>query len=369
MAVNGRRVTAKDVPERLREGFLRFPQVKFTLDKVEGHESASTIDGTVDVCWQHYRERYAYTYRSLSTPRAVQTTVLQAKDGASRLGLRPLVIVPYLSEERLAGLEEQNVSGMDLCGNCILLADHFLLGNSGHPNLFPESQPIKNIFRNNSSIFARCFLLRREFPSLTGLREYANLRMIVGERQAPSQKGLLAIGTASKVVGSLQEELMVTKHGNALKLVDAKSLMQALLRNYRPPAGLRIKGRTALAPDIVWKRLFETPSEHLQSITTGVGSASWYGLLSQPDMLSLYVSNIEMARELLEVEETRIFPNIELIEEGAPVVYFDGRPEAFQVWASPVQTWLELMSSGPREQEGAKGLEAALMDGRAATLP
>ena len=103
-------------------------------------------------------------------------------------------------------------------------------------------------------------------------------------------------------------------------------------------------------------------------VATGLGSAARYQVLSGPDKLSLYVSDLDAAADAIGMRETRVFPNIELIENQEDLTYFDARRREDGVWASPIQTWLELATGGPREREAAKLLRAALAQGRGEEL-
>ena len=104
--------------------------------------------------------------------------------------------------------------------------------------------------------------------------------------------------------------------------------------------------------------------EGIRFSATGEGSAGAYGLLSSGEKLSLYVPNLSAATKTLGVNETRVFPNIQLIETRGETEYFDTRVSEGGIWASPVQTWLELSSAGPREQEAAREIEKMLLESR-----
>ncbi len=47
------------------------------------------------------------------------------------------------------------------------------------------------------------------------------------------------------------------------------------------------------------------------------------------------------------------FPTISIIDTEEASVYFDSRPSDGRVWASPVQTYLELMAGDKRDRETA----------------
>jgi hypothetical protein len=50
------------------------------------------------------------------------------------------------------------------------------------------------------------------------------------------------------------------------------------------------------------------------------------------------------------------------VETTRNLVYFDLRADGNALWASPIQTWLELTHGGPREREAAEGLERRLIE-------
>jgi hypothetical protein len=386
--------TEARLAEELREGGagLRWIGLRL-LDSDVAHGDAPRADGVVEVDWLGRSARFVYEYRASSTPKALETAALQAESYARRTGLLPLVIVPYLSESALRTLEADRVSGVDLSGNGIILAPGMSLWRSGQPNRFREPAAIRNVFRGDSSIIARCFLLRREFQSLTELRQFALDRLHPGRsarsvdagavgtpRAEPTaaldeaayalarrvtvafDRAALTKGTVSKVVKALAEERIIAREGKASRLVAPGELMDRLRANMPATRRAGIRGRTNLATSEVWNRLGHSDLEY---VATGEGSAAHYGLLSGPDCTSLYVDDLEDACKLLKVRPTGVFPNIELFEEDGHTVYFDTRIDGDARWASPVQVWLELSVAGPREREAAEMLATELAKERA----
>ena len=227
--------------------------------------------------------------------------------------------------------------------------------HSGNPNRFKDSQPLRNVFRGNSSLLARCFLLEPAFPSLVALRAFAVERLL--DQYDPERETRLAKGTVSKVVQALEEQRIVLRDKEGVRLIDPALLMERLRASYTLPRGKRVEGKMPFTFAEAWKRLSETT---LRYVATGDGSAGHYRVLSSGEKLSLYVENVEAASRVLEVKPGRVFPNIELLEATDNLVYFDARQEENRRWASPIQTWLELALSGPREREAAQSLEAEL---------
>ena len=63
-------------------------------------------------------------------------------------------------------------------------------------------------------------------------------------------------------------------------------------------------------------------------------------------------------------EETDRFENVVLVKSKRPVDYFDVRIGKQLPWASPLQTWLELMRGDKRDRETANQIrEFLLKDG------
>jgi hypothetical protein len=321
----------------------------------------SAPDAIVTAQWRDGCATYAAEFRAQSNPASVDVAVLTARGAAEATGLAPMVIVPYLSEERLLELERQGVSGLDLSGNGVLLAGGFRVWQSGKPNLFRDSAPIRNPMAGDSSVFARCFLLQREFASLTELRDFSASKALL---PADGPGSPLRLGTASKVVKRLRDDRLVTKVGLSLRLDDARGLLDALRDGHKPEVGrLRITGRTKLGAAAIRQKLASARAETgLRWATTGLSSAAFHGVLFGIEHLSLYVDGAGRAADILGIEEGRAFANVTLIETSRNLVYFDLRADGDALWASPIQTWLELAHAGPREREAAEGLERRLIE-------
>jgi hypothetical protein len=209
----------------------------------------------------------------------------------------------------------------------------------------------------------RAFLLKTEFPSLTALRAFVLERFLPANGISTEQQ--LAKGTVSKVVQTLEEERIVLRNEAGVRLISPALLLENLRLNYVRPRGRRIEGKMSIAFPEACALLQEAG---VRAVVTGSGSAGRYGLLSGPAKLSLHVDDFEKAETRLQITPGRVFPNIELVEETDDLVYFDARSEETIRWASPLQTYLELSHSGPREKEAAQTLEFLLLKGEAIAL-
>lgn len=219
--------TAYELRGMLERGEVKLPSVQITLYQDAMPLPDHQIDGRLKVQWGGRDAVFAFEYKATNTPRMLETAVIQANLHAHHTGFLPLVILPYLSEAALTTLDRSGTSGIDLCGNGLLIAENFRFWRSGQPNHYKDSRPIRNPFYGDSSIFARCFLLRDSFSSLSDLGQFA--QDCTFDAYPALRQTALTQGTASKVVQSLVDELTVRKVNGGLELHDRRRLLTLLL--------------------------------------------------------------------------------------------------------------------------------------------
>jgi hypothetical protein len=84
--------------------------------------------------------------------------------------------------------------------------------------------------------------------------------------------------------------------------------------------------------------------------------------MQREDMLSINVPRLTPLLDRLPDDQATRFPNLELIETQTETVYFDARREGHFWWASPLQTYLELMSGDKRDQETAEQIKSRILN-------
>lgn len=397
--------TISEFGELIARGELGIPPVRFEAavstatrrGTSAGKDNNGSWDGVLIARWRDQTRRFVCEYKALGTPKGLEIAVSLAQQKARGTGSKPLIIVPYLSEDKLSRLANSGVSGIDLCGNGVLLSPGFYIWRSGRPNQFKSSQPIKNVFRGRSSLIVRTLLLQPRFESLTLLRGEVTARLVLrtpfsdrggvppqvseflGEddptrtrlEDSPSQT--VTLSTVSKVVQSLEEELLVTTEGGGVRLLDPGRLLEELRVNVRPPVPSgQIQGKMEYEPLEVFGRLEDVRLPNGRDFffaATGMGSVSRYTAMAVPQKLSLYVTDLSAAMTVLEISETVAFPNAEIIETNDETVYFDRRsgptgrewPADEGTWASPIQTYLELSRGTSRDQDAAEQLGRSLI--------
>jgi len=268
---------------------------------------------------------------------------------AVRFLAEPMVVVPYLSPEKLEQLQAAGVSGVDLCGNGVLIVPgRMLVFRSGQPNRFPQSAKLRNVYRGKNSLVARGFLIQPEF---------AQVKDVVGLLRA--REGPVAFSTVSKALKRLEEDLVVSRQSGKIRLLQADVLLDKLAANYEPPdIEERYRGRCDLPGDEITRKLTAAASGRKgKVILTGAASADKYAVTAREPVVSLYTSlspSELLAGSSVAIKKTDRFFSLEILRTADGRVFFDPRIEDGLPYASPVQTYLELVSGDKRQKDAAE---------------
>jgi len=343
--------------------------------------------------WRDRTYQFGVEARRLWTPKVISEAVDTVRRHVSlgeegMLGsdvgapLYPLVLVPYLSKEWLLKLEAKGVSGIDLCGNgVVVVPNQLLVLRTGFPNRFRWAGTIKNVYRKNSSIVARVFLLVPQFRSVQEAL-----------REIKKRGGQITLATVSKVCKSLEDDLIVeggrgkapwamqpapgqrmdsfaplpvppSLQGRWLRVLQPEKLLDLLADNYALPAVTRtFGGKSGLRPEELRMRLAAWEEQSgARVVLTGASSTEAYAVMAREPVQSFYCSDLDGAIRSLgdDIRETDRFANVSLLETRDDFVYFDRRPG---LWASPIQTYLELLTGDKRERETADQVRRAILE-------
>jgi hypothetical protein len=309
------------------------------------------------VIWGNQQYRFVAELKSLSTPLAVETALDQAKKLAKEFKLYPLVVTPYLSDVQLQRLEREQASGLDLSGNGILqVPGKMMVFRSGARNRFPRGTPIQNVYRGNSSLVARTFLIKAEYESA---------QQLLAEIEA--RGGKVTLPTVSKVCSTLAEDLIITRERKErttpLRLLQGEKLLDALARNFVPVKYRKLySGKCSFDRRQLTAALLEWSKQEDQRVArTGSDSVDCYATMAREPIMRFYCTSMTSLIQRLgnEVSETSRFPNVEFLETEDPAAYYDVRDD---LAASPLQCYLELQAGDKREQETAEQVRRRLLE-------
>ena len=364
MAITRKQLSESEVAERLRTGQLALPPLRLDLQESEvPSKTGSRPDFLIQASWQGEQVRFAAEWKAQSTPKAFDEALRKIQTSSLPPDCLPLMVLPYLRESQLAQLEQSGISGIDLCGNGVVIAQgRFFVLRTGARNQFPTYSPIKNVYRKNTSMVARLLLSTPYFKGVSDLCAEVNERNLLVSKWGRTP---MRLGTVSKALKALSEDLIVDRV-QGVRLLQADKLLDQLQENYKPPdpgnrVSLKVEGGQTSLTKLLRK---SADLVGLPIVATGLSSVSRYATMQRGYVLSLYCPRISPLLEQLPGTETNLFPNVELVETGEEPVYFDAEVEDNFPWASPVQTYLELMKGDKRDQETAEQVRSLLL-GRA----
>jgi len=353
--------TQKEMVDQLRSGKVSLPPLFFRFLR-DGRKKPKKLrfDVLVEATWRGSKARFAVECKSLSTPRAFKDGLNLLKTETLPKGCWPLLFLPFLGEQQLQELEQEQVSGIDLCGNgVVVVPGKFVIFRTGGKNRFSSSAPIKNIYRKNSSMVARVFLSCPGYKTVQEVCSEVNRRNILVERWNESP---MSLSTVSKSLKALEEDLIIDRKGT-IRLLQPDKLLEKLSQNYASPnINDRIRMKVHAEAGSLQQLLLRQSQElGLPIVASGISSVGQYAVMQRGDLLSVYCPRLEMLLERLPGSRTDRFPNVELIETDDETVYFDAREDTEFWWVSPVQVYLELMAGDKRDRETAEQVSSFIL--------
>ena len=354
--------TEKEMLDQLLQGKVQLPPLTFSFldDKLDVGED-KLVDVYIEAKWKRKSAKFAVECKALSTPKFFRDSINYLKLLPLPKNIAPMLFVPFLSKQQLKELEREGISGIDLCGNCVVVyPGTFSVFRSGGKNRFPSSAAIKNIYRKNSSMVGRGFFVYPDFQTVQDVRAKINQQNILVNRW---DKKPMSLSTVSKVLKTMVEDLIITRADN-IRLLQPDKLLEKLRENYNPPV---VKERIRLKIPENNKSILALLSGQSQQlelplVASGTSSVTRYTVMQRGDLLTVYCPNVEMLLKRLPGSQLDRFPNLELLETEDEPVYFDARQEDGFWWASPLQVYMELMVGDKRDQETAEQLKTLILN-------
>lgn len=356
IAMIGKMLSESDILDAIRQGEVGLPPVRISLAEVEvlssAGEGALQPDACIDVAWNSRTYRFVAEIKVQASPKVFRDAIEQVQAYAGARKTRPMLVTTYLSPERLAELESQGVSGIDMSGNgVIVVPGEVIVFRTGNPNRYPAGRKIRNVYQGASSLVARVFMARPRYESVQGVLD-----------EIFERGGEVSLGTVSKVLKALDEDLIIRRDGRASELTQPDELLDRLASAYRQP---RVEKRKAYRWTGDRDELVEELAESRSGLVlTGEASVDKYAVMPREKSLQFYCTAIRPIEQRLreKLEESPQFPDLELIETRDPTVYFDGRESDGVRVSSPTQCWLELQAGDKRQADAAQNVRARILE-------
>jgi len=359
--MNRKTTTEQEMMEQLKRNKILLPPLRIRLLKnniIPGLKQR--FKAIIELSWQKFTIRCAVECKSLFTPKAFRDGLNFLKLLVLPRGYQPLLFTPFLSEEHLQILEREEISGIDLCGNCVVIVPGaFAVFRGGGKNRFSNSAPIKNIYRKNSSMIGRIFLLKNSYDRVQEICAEVNRRNILVNNW---NRKPMSLATVSKSLKTLEQDLIIQRN-KTIQLIQSNKLLEKLSENYSSPittGQVRIKISEEKAG--IQKLLCRYSKElNLPIVATGLSSVDKFAVMKREELLSVYCPRMDTLMERLPGNTTDRFPNLEILETNDEPVYFDAWRERDFMWASPIQVYLELMMGDRRDRETAEQVKTFIM--------
>jgi hypothetical protein len=166
----------------------------------------------------------------------------------------------------------------------------------------------------------------------------------------------MSLSTISKALKGLKQGLIVAREGAAVRLLQSEKLLDKLVENYTAPKVEEVvnwKLPTSLGEEERKEVLVEAFSSKIPAVITGASSVSRYAVMQAGEILSIDCPDPKGWLSKLPGAPADRFPTLSIIQIEDASVCFDAHQDEGMVWASPLQTYLELMAGDKRDQETA----------------
>lgn len=355
-----RRLTENEIIEKLQAMDLRPLEIKCQAGELyrppSDFRSKYQPDALIDIAWGTRTFQFVAEIKTVSTPKLIDEAIWQLtsyledlKNKRSEESFYPLIVAPYLNDSLLTDLTAREISGIDLSGNiALIVSDELLFSRTGRPNKYPSGDPIKNVYRWSSSVVARVFLSKPEYGGVGAVYD-----------EIISRGGKTSMGTVSKVLKAMEDDLFISRSSGTIRLIDAKGLLNKLAENYRTKGTQRTRIKVADVNKFV-QELTRTCDRN--GILFAIDKPQQYAVFpTVGESMKIYLENIDKGLENIDFENTDRFANVEILETSEPSYYFDRRFVDDTYYTSALQTYLDLMKGGKREQEVAQQLAGRIL--------
>lgn len=313
------RMTEREIIQYLQNSIRQYaPLIINRLEEqanlAEGHQANAIIEFSIEdgPCFEALVE-----IASVATPKNILQKSRQLYDYTRYINMPniiSLIIAPYIGKKQAQMLGDKGISWIDLSGNMsVRVSNRIYIERSGQKNRFPDTAPIKKIFQGTSSLVSRALLLKPEgFSSLYEVVDFINKR-----------NATITLSTVSKVLKSLEEELLINKSKEIISVTNREKLLERLTESYINY--IKFKKRktyrfSVQEPSYVSLKKNVQKSNYL---ACGFYAAQLKGL-GATNEITIIVREMVQAREDFDfLEPDAEFGNIKLIEKNDVELWFN----------------------------------------------
>ena len=257
----------------------------------------------------------------------------------------PVFAAPYVSPETAKLCRRENIGYFDLSGNCEIAFGDVYIHIEGKPNLFVRPRSLRSLYQPKAERVLRVLLTGPIKP---------------WRIQALAEEAKVSVGQAFKVKELLREWEWLTETEQGFLLTNPEDLLDDWALHYCYDKHHAVQYYTLCSIDD-FAQIFsaECQRRNIPCAFTAFAAAARYAPYATYRKVSAY-----LPQQTAEVKELVRLPSLQLapVETGADVTllspYDDGVFYGVQqrqelLLASPLQTYLDLQSTGGRGREAA----------------
>ena len=347
--------TAKFSENEVFDQFVREKQLysPLILSDVVRNESSNDkgIDGFVKINYLGKTISLIVEIKNRTAPQIVETSIdalLKITKNEKYKKFVPTLVVPYLNEKIVNRLRTYNFCGLDLNGNYFIGTPEFVAIRLDRKNQYKESTYIKDIYSRNSSLVGR-YLLRQSYTYDKVSDIYEGIKELGGN---------LSLSTVSKVLTGLEEQLIISKENNKIKLLQPDKLLKNLKENYIAPS-LQRTIKVSLPDEVMQAKRILLDMLGTNWIWAGESCAEFYTNTTPSNSFTVFSKGRNNPAPPEEDVIMRFYNyTIYIIPLVDEYVFFDSSDYK----ASKIQAYLELSQLDKREKEIAQDIEKEILD-------
>ena len=268
----------------------------------------------------------------------------------------PLVIAPYIGAKQAKILADMGISWIDLSGNvCVRVSNQIYIERSGKPNRFPDTAPIKKIFQGTSSLVSRALLLKPD-----GFESVNDICNFITDRNPK-----VTLSTVSKVLKSLEGELLINRSRSLISVPDPEKLLEKLAEGYRNSTERKRRNTYRFAIGNIQQLSAGVVGVCKDYLACGLYAAQIKGLAAT-DTITIIVKDIEQFRKkadekLVSITADAEFGNVIITETSDPGVWFNPGWQEIDSVVDDIELYLEMMVDTPRGPKIAEQLKRRIL--------
>lgn len=258
-----------------------------------------------------------------------------------------MFMAPYISEASAAALRESKYGYMDLSGNCYILTDRIMIQVSGKPNQYTALRTRKNYFSKSAS--AASAVLRTILNNYKKIWQVKELSEITGK----------AIGTVSNVKRFLLDHAWIEELPEGFRVCNVREMLYTWAKDYQSKDARTFMYYSLDSVPEIEAGIGKWNELHQAGAALGAFSAAVrYTPTVRYHKVYVYV-------EPQDFEEFVVDLDLEPVTSGGNVIItipHDETPCMFShkvqdaIVTSPVQTVIDLLTSGGRGEEAADAI-------------